>query len=75
MTPLDKARLAYHNDPVYRNMVDTMINLIISLDLSPSEIRQAAMFACYLVEERKPIYLSVDVATHETEIKGKDKSK
>lgn len=49
---LDKAREAYRHDPQYRSLVEVLMHQIITLNMSPSEIREAAMFACILLEER-----------------------
>lgn len=43
----------YENDPSFRAMVDTLQGVIISLELSPSEIRAAAVYAAYRVEVRR----------------------
>ena len=48
---LDKAQKAYMNDPVYSNLVETLMGLIKRLQMSPSEIREAAMFACFKLEQ------------------------
>lgn len=52
---LDKAREAYRNDPQYHHLVDVLVNQIEALELSPSEIREAAMFACIICEEHQPV--------------------
>jgi hypothetical protein len=49
----EKAKEAYLNDPLYKNMVDCLYRMINELQLSPSEIREAAMLACIMFEERK----------------------
>lgn len=49
---LQKAREAYRNDPQYHNLVELLIHQIETLQMSPSEIREAAMFACLMLEER-----------------------
>lgn len=43
---LKKAEEAYMNDPRYSNLIRTLMGLIETLQMSPSEIREAAMFAC-----------------------------
>lgn len=59
---LDKAREAFTHDPQYRNLVELLVHQIESLQMSPSEIREVAMFACLIVEERRiyplPCYTS-----------------
>lgn len=52
--PLHRNEDRYHNDPAFHAAVDLMQALILDLQLSPSEVREAAMFACYLVELRRP---------------------
>lgn len=50
-TPQEK----YNNDPKYRMLVDTMENLIHQAEFTPSEVREAAMFACIQYESRQPV--------------------
>lgn len=49
---LDKAQEAYRHDPQYHHLVEMLMNQIETLEMSPSEIREAAMFACILIEQR-----------------------
>jgi hypothetical protein len=49
-TPQEK----YQNDPKYRMLVDTMENLIHQAEFTPSEVREAAMFACIKYEYCRP---------------------
>lgn len=49
-TPREK----YEHDPQYRRLVDTMLALINGAQFTPSEIREAAMYAAILYEDRKP---------------------
>ncbi len=44
----------YRNDPTFHAAVDGLQRLVLELQLSPSEVREAAMFACYLIECRHP---------------------
>jgi hypothetical protein len=53
--PLDKVRDRYTNDPAFHAFVDMTRAMIERLELSPSEVREAAMFACYMVEATRPI--------------------
>jgi hypothetical protein len=48
-TPQEK----YQNDSKYRRLVDAIEGLIHQAEFTPSEAREAAMFACILYEERK----------------------
>lgn len=50
----ERAREAYSNDPMFRALVDTMRHLIGKLEMTPNEVRNAAVFACILHEERIP---------------------
>lgn len=60
---LYKAREAYEHDPPYHNLVDGLVQQIEMLQMSPSEIREAAMFACLIIEERnKHPLMIVDLA-------------
>ncbi|KKN52383.1 hypothetical protein LCGC14_0613000 [marine sediment metagenome] len=61
---LDKAEEAYMNDPQFRTLVKALEKLIVELEMTPSEIRSAAMFACLLIERRKP-YTSLALSTEE----------
>jgi len=49
MTP----RHRYQNDVMYHNLVDTLLNVIIECHLTPSEVREAAVLACILYEEKR----------------------
>jgi hypothetical protein len=49
-TPREK----YHNDPSYRNLVSTLESLIYRAEFTPSEIREAAMFAAIRYESMRP---------------------
>lgn len=35
----------YHNDPIYKRIVDTMTSLIVQNELTPAEMREAAVLA------------------------------
>lgn len=41
----ESATHAYHNDPVFRKLVDSMVYFIETLELTPADLRAAAMFA------------------------------
>lgn len=55
-----KADEAYLNDPMFHNLVDAMIVAIDRLEFTPSEVRQAAIYACYRHEARssKPLMIT-----------------
>jgi hypothetical protein len=48
----DKARERYEQDPVFHAVVEQLKSIVIRLEMTPSEIREAATFACILIEER-----------------------
>lgn len=50
---LQKAREAYEHDPQYHNLVELLIQQIETLNMAPSEIREAGVFACILLAERR----------------------
>ena len=56
---LDKAREAYEHDPQYHHLEDLLVNQIEALALSPSEIREAAMFACIILEARSQYFMGI----------------
>jgi hypothetical protein len=60
MMPLDRARDRYYHDPTFRAVVDILQAIIIRLEMTPSEIREASTFACVLIEERRPMRFPVD---------------
>ena len=45
-------RAKYENDPEYHRLVDTLVNSIITMHYTPSEIREAAILACIIYEEQ-----------------------
>jgi len=50
---LTKAREAYRNDPQYHDLVDVLVGQIEALEMTPSEVREAGVFACILLAERR----------------------
>jgi hypothetical protein len=51
--PIDKVRDRYQNDAMFHALVDNLRAAILRMDLTPSEVREAAMLAC-IMEERWP---------------------
>jgi hypothetical protein len=47
----------YHHDSGFHALVQHMENMLLTLQFTPSEIREAAMFAAYLVEMRRPVMI------------------
>jgi len=54
MNTLDKCRERDLNDPAYHALVMCLRQMIVELQLAPSEIREAAMYACYCEETMRP---------------------
>ena len=51
---MNDVKFRYLNDPVFHTVVDQMRALLIGARLTPSEVREAAMLACIMEEERRP---------------------
>ncbi len=66
MSPFDRTTERYDNDVAFRSIVDMMQSIMLQLHLTPSEVREAAMFACILVERRK-MYGSIVITKSELE--------
>lgn len=65
-----KMSSAYHNDPMFANMVNMMVHYLETSDFSPSEMRGMATFACTIFEERKsnPVFvITTESITGKTE--------
>jgi len=56
---LNNADEYYNNDPVFRSLIDVLMSLILKLEMTPSEIRQAAIYASIKVERIKPLDLKI----------------
>lgn len=54
MTMRDKVKERYENDRVFHAVVDMLRATILKYELTPSEIREAAMLACVMEDERNP---------------------
>lgn len=55
--PLSRVHERYENDARFHALVTMLEKEILALELSPSEIREAAMYAAYRVEMRRPIQI------------------
>lgn len=53
--PAGSPEYRYFNDPVFHQLVDTLEALVREAELTPSEIREAAMLACIHYEMRRPV--------------------
>lgn len=63
-SPLSNSEAKYRNDTAFKIIVDSLQHAIEGLHLTPSEVREAAMYACVLVEQRrvpKHIWLDDDL--------------
>ena len=47
---MHKCDTLYNNDPAFHALVKALVNMIEKLELTPMEIRQAAMYAAYRVD-------------------------
>ncbi len=59
--PLDER---YHRDPSFAALVDTMYNAIHAHQFSPTEIREAAMYAVIKYDMRNPRPMMFKVNEH-----------
>ena len=44
----------YHSDPMYARMVDAIHEMLKRHEMTPSEVREAAVHACVLYEQYRP---------------------
>ncbi len=51
---IDRVEQRYQNDVEFRTVVDMLQSLVLKLQMTPREIREAAPFACILIERRRP---------------------
>lgn len=58
-TPREK----YRNDNMYRVLVDMMVEQINQCNYTPSEMREAAVLASIIYEERKPPVYSMSIGS------------
>ncbi len=49
-TPEEK----YLHDPHYKALVDSMMKMIRAAEFTPSEVREAAIYACIRYEQMRP---------------------
>jgi hypothetical protein len=52
--PLDRIDERFRNDPQFKAVVDLLTGTILKLEMGPSEIREAAMYASYRAEMLMP---------------------
>jgi hypothetical protein len=60
----------YRTDAEFHAVVDVMREWIMRLQVSPSEVRAAAMFACYLTDIERPV--PMPLAAPQPEQEGED---
>lgn len=53
MSPLNRLDERYMNDAAFHAVVDSLQAIILDLQLSAAEVREAAMYAAYRVEMRR----------------------
>ena len=49
---MSSPRSKYYNDPHYHQLVDVMVNMIVQAQYTPSEMREAAILASIIYQER-----------------------
>ena len=49
---IDRAERMYQSDPVFHNLVDSMIQGMCGMSYTPGELRDAAMLAAVMFEAR-----------------------
>ena len=57
MSPRDRLDERYRHDAAFHAVVDALSRLIEDMQLSPSEVREAAMYAVYRSEVRRPGFI------------------
>lgn len=53
-SPMTQLERKYHNDPVFYAMVQNLVHSLEQVYMTPSELREAAVLACMVFEERHP---------------------
>jgi hypothetical protein len=61
---IDTPRDHYNRDPHFKYLVDVQVQMIEKCEFSPTEMREAAMLACILYEERHTRITGVDMQRH-----------
>lgn len=62
MFPLERQDERYRNDAEFKAIVDLLMSVILKLDMTPDEVREAAMYAALRAETMfpKPLRLEID---------------
>lgn len=69
MSPFDKIEMRMQNDAQFHALVMMLENRIVALELSPWEVREAAMYAAYRVEmNRAPSRIVLERAQAEAHL-------
>ena len=61
MIPLTKLDERYRDDPHFNRLVDYLVHVVLDMKFTPSEVREAAMYACLRVEMLFPRPLQVEI--------------
>jgi hypothetical protein len=68
LDPLGRTHEKYLNDPIFHHIVTALEASIHRLDLTPGEVREAAVYACMRVEMRRAcnylVPLDYELAAH-----------
>lgn len=50
MSPLENLDRRYHDDNEFRIMTDMLMGVMLKLEMTPQQVKEAAMYAAYRVE-------------------------
>ena len=62
MRPLSKHEQRYQNDAAFRSVVDALMYVVETLQMTPSEVREAAVFACVRIEMARSTPIQIECA-------------
>jgi hypothetical protein len=70
MSDMDSMFKRYEHDVTFRTVVDSLMAIVMRLEMTPGELRECAVFACMLVEMRhpKPFRISAEDAARFVEM-------
>lgn len=68
MMTLDRLEERFRNDAQFRALVDVLTGMILKLEIGPSELREAAMFANFRAEMMAPRPMMVELGRDEARI-------
>ncbi len=58
-TPLEKCENRYHDDPAFHQAVTVFEAMILEMQMTPYEVREAALYACVRSEARRTTSFTV----------------